>query len=137
MDITTGVPALDAVLVWGAAISLLVGGGTAVWRVVRAASHLFNRTSQFLDDWYGEEGRPGVPARPGVMERVAGMEERLGRVYHEVYPNGGDSLRDAVNQANARLALLCPADVDPCAPQPPEPPALPSQPDPPDEPSGP
>ncbi|WP_330352094.1 hypothetical protein [Streptomyces chartreusis] len=71
------------------------------------------------------------------------MEERLRRVYHEVYPNGGDSLRDAVNQANERLAIICP---DPCGqPAPPEnegelpsrPPTVPPQPDPPDEPSGP
>ncbi|WP_181387239.1 hypothetical protein [Streptomyces sp. Act143] len=134
MDMSTGVPAVDGVLVWGGAISLLLGVGTAVWRVGRAALQLFQRTTQFLDDWYGEGPRPGVPARPGVLERMAGMEERLARVYHEVYPNGGDSLRDAVNQANDRLAILCP---DPCTQEPPsEPPILAAQPDPPDESSG-
>jgi hypothetical protein len=31
------------------------------------------------------------------MERVAGIEDRLGRVEHEVYPNSAESLRDAVD----------------------------------------
>ncbi|MEU1265561.1 hypothetical protein ABZ473_26515 [Streptomyces cellulosae] len=130
MDLTTGVPAVDTALLWGAAVSVLVGGVTALWRAVRAARHLSRRTSQFLDDWYGEPARPGVPAWPGVMERMAGMEERLGHVWHEVYPNDGGSLRDAVDLANQRLARLCPDEpgVAPCAP--PEPSA------PPDDPSG-
>ncbi|MEU2743204.1 hypothetical protein ABZ656_50145 [Streptomyces sp. NPDC007095] len=49
------------------------------------------------------------------------MEERLGHVWHEVYPNNGSSLRDAVDQANERLALLCP-DADPRLQQPTAPP---------------
>jgi hypothetical protein len=143
VEVTTGVPALDAALLWGGAISILVGGGAALWRLVRAGSHLFERATQFFDDWYGEEGRPGVPRRPGIMERMGGMEERLGQVWHEVYPNNGGSLRDAVDRVDDRLAILCP---DPCPPEPPAtmeppaspgPPVLPSQPDPPDEPSGP
>lgn len=36
------------------AISLIVGFVTVVWRVGRAAVHLARRTTQFLDDWYGE-----------------------------------------------------------------------------------
>ncbi|MEU7323443.1 hypothetical protein ABZ682_23255 [Streptomyces griseoviridis] len=123
MDVSTGVPAVDTVLVWGGAISLLIGVGTAAWRVGRGALHLSRRTTQFFDDWYGEGARPGVAARPGVLERMSQMEERLAQVYHEVYPNGGDSLRDAVNQANDRLAILCP---DPCVQEPPDPPDEPS-----------
>ncbi|MEV6740461.1 hypothetical protein AB0N14_27325 [Streptomyces sp. NPDC051104] len=111
----TGIPALDAALVWGGAISVLGGVGTVAWRIVRASTHLGGRATQFFDDWYGEEGRPGVPSRPGVMERVAGIENRLSRVEHELYPNSGGSLRDAVDLANQRLARLCP-DPDPdCA----------------------
>ncbi|MGY3199683.1 hypothetical protein [Streptomyces sp. TE5632] len=121
MDVSTGVPALDAALLWGGAVSIIVGGGAALWRAARAITHLLRRTSQFLDDWYGEAARPGVPERPGMMERVAGMEERLGHVWHEVYPNNGDSLRDAVDRANERLVRLCP-DVDQVFPQTPAPP---------------
>jgi hypothetical protein len=135
VDVTTGVPALDAALVWGGALSLLVGIGTAIWRVVRAVSHLTGRTGQFLDDWYGEGERPGVPARPGVMERLSNVERYLRSVQHEVRPNSGASLRDAVDRANERLERLCPDVVGPCDQQP-EPPVVPPQADPPDEPSG-
>ncbi|MER6976248.1 hypothetical protein ABT317_04155 [Streptomyces carpinensis] len=108
----TGIPAVDTALVWGGAISVLGGVGTVAWRIVRASSHLGGRAAQFFDDWYGEEGRPGLPARPGVMERVAGIEDRLTRVEHELYPNSGGSLRDAVDLANSRLARLCPDNAD-------------------------
>ncbi|MEU6928932.1 hypothetical protein AB0A05_07185 [Streptomyces sp. NPDC046374] len=104
----TGVPALDTALVWGGVITLLAGAGTAAWRVARTGVRLGRRVDQFMDDWYGEEARPGVPGRPGVMERMGGIEDRIGRVEHELYPNSGGSLRDAVDQANERLARLCP-----------------------------
>lgn len=121
----TGIPALDAALVWGGAISVLGGVGTVLWRVVRAALHLASRTGQFFDDWYGEEQRAGVPARPGVMQRLGDLEQGLEQVKHEVRPNSGGSLRDAVDLANWRLSRICP-DPEPgeCPPgeEPDEPP---------------
>lgn len=71
-----------------------------------------------MDDWYGEPERPGVPARPGVMERVSGIETRLNGVVHELHPNDGGSLRDAVDQANTRLRRLCPDHTEPDCPPP-------------------
>ncbi|MFJ8143075.1 hypothetical protein [Streptomyces sp. NPDC096013] len=112
----TGIPALDTVLVWGGAITLLAGVGTITWRAVRSALHLGRRMDQFMDDWYGEQERPGVPGRPGVMERVSGIEERLSRVEHELHPNSGESLRDAVDLANVRLVRLCQDEEDPAPP---------------------
>lgn len=106
----TGIPALDAALVWGGAATVLSAVGALLWRAVRGVVRLGRRVDQFMDDWAGEEGRPGVPARPGVMERVSAIEERLQRVEHELYPNSGDSLRDAVDLANERLARLCPEE---------------------------
>ncbi|WP_439082045.1 hypothetical protein [Streptomyces sp. WL006] len=100
--------ALDAVLVWGGAVSVVATLGTVAWRAARGAIRLGRRVDHFMDDWTGEEERPGVPARPGVIERVSGIEERLSRVEHELYPNSGGSLRDAVDLANERLARLCP-----------------------------
>ncbi|MGW2951477.1 hypothetical protein [Streptomyces eurythermus] len=136
MDVTTGVPALDATLVWGGAFSLLLAVGAALWRVVRGVSHVTTRASQFLDDWYGEGERPGVPARPGVMERLSVLEGYLRSVQHEVKPNSGASLRDAVDRANARLQRLCPDVPEPGDDRDEEPPAqptVPAQPDPPDD----
>lgn len=125
----TGIPALDAVLVWGGAVSIIAGVGTVLWRGVRGAVRLARRVNHFMDDWTGEEERPGVPARPGVMERVSGIEARLHRVEHELYPNSGGSLRDAVDLANERLALLCPNPGEGGATDPPDPlPASPTTP---------
>jgi hypothetical protein len=117
----TGIHALDTALVWGGAVTVLAGVGAVLWRGLRGVGHLVRRVEQFMDDWSGEEERPGVPGRLGVMERVSGIEERLGRFEHELYPNSGGSLRDAVDQANERLARLFPDDADPAPP--PAPPA--------------
>ena len=52
---------------------------------------LFRKLGHFLDDVAGEPARPGVEARPGLMERLA-------RIEHEVFQNSGSSLRDRVDQ---------------------------------------
>ncbi|MFJ4627211.1 hypothetical protein [Streptomyces sp. NPDC088847] len=122
MDVTTGIPALDAALVWGGAISVVGTLLTVVWRGVRTLSRFGSRAGQFLDDWYGEEERAGVPARPGVMLRLAALEDGLDHLRHEVRPNSGTSLRDAVDLANRRLARMCPDPEPGCGP-PEEPPA--------------
>ncbi|MGV2914526.1 hypothetical protein [Streptomyces alfalfae] len=120
MAAETGVPALDTLLVWGGAVSLAGGLLTLAWRAVRGTARFGRRVDEFIDDWRGEPSRPGVPARPGVMERMEGLEDRMGgveddlqRIKHELYPNSGGSLRDAVDQANARLAVLCPDEHPP------------------------
>jgi hypothetical protein len=131
----TGIPALDTVLVWGGAVSLTAGLVTLAWRAVRGGVRLGRRVDEFIDDWRGEPERPGVSPRPGVMERMAGLEANMAgleskvtgmdgdlqRIKHELYPNSGGSLRDAVDLANHRLALLCPSDPPPPAGEPPRP----------------
>lgn len=54
------------------------------------------RVDDFMDDWGGESARPGVPRRPGVMERLDWIE-------HQLKPNSGESLRDAVNRIETQL----------------------------------
>ncbi|MFG3142708.1 hypothetical protein ACGFZA_41690 [Streptomyces sp. NPDC048211] len=100
---------MDAVLLWGGAVSVLTAVVTVLWRITRGVVHLGKRVEEFMDDWSGQEARPGVPGRAGVMERLGGFEERLTRVEHELHPNSGASLRDAVDLANQRLALMCSA----------------------------
>jgi hypothetical protein len=43
-----------------------------------------------------------------VTERLAVFEDRMCRVEHELHPNDGGSLRDAVDRANDRLSRICP-----------------------------
>lgn len=69
-----------------AALAVLAGGATVAakaWQVLR-------KISSAVDDWQGEPARPGVLERPGVMTRLAAIEAQL-------HPNGGASLRDAVD----------------------------------------
>lgn len=121
---STGVPAVDTFLIWGGALTLAAAVGALAWKAVRGTLRLGGKIEQFIDDWNGEEERPGVPARPGVMERVGGIEDRMtgiedrvARVEEQMNPNHGSSLRDAVDLANRRLSQLCPppaeADGDP------------------------
>lgn len=120
MAAETGVPAVDTVLVWGGAVSLAGGLAALAWRSTRGVVRFGRRVDQFIDDWQGEPPRAGVPARPGVMERMSGLEGRMGgvedelqRIKHELYPNSGASLRDAVDLANHRLSLLCQPEDSP------------------------
>jgi hypothetical protein len=57
------------------------------WRVVKRVTH-------FLDDFLGEEARDGLPARPGVMARLATAEALLARLVAETQPNHGTTLHD-------------------------------------------
>lgn len=41
-----------------------------VWPIMRKLEHM-------LDDFNGTKARPGVPARPGIMERVESIEQRI------------------------------------------------------------
>jgi hypothetical protein len=66
----------------------------AQW-VVRPSMKLTKRIREFLDDFYGEVARPGVPGRPGVMVQLSAIKA-------ELHPNHGSSLRDAVD-ATRRL----------------------------------
>ncbi|MFC7791440.1 hypothetical protein [Streptomyces cinereoruber] len=122
------IPSLDGFLAWGGAITMLTALSGAAWRLIRSGVRTGKRMNEFMDDWYGEQSRPGVAERPGMMERVSEIEGRLKRVEHELYPNSGSSLRDAVDQANRRLEQLCgPYCEDPEHPPPPPPPGVPPE----------
>jgi len=74
----------------------------------------------FLDDFIGEEERPGSPARPGVSERLTGLEdtvkdinvkfnemnEKVIFIEKELHPNHGTSMRDAVDRIQMRIDLV-------------------------------
>ena len=105
---STGVPLVDVAVIWSVAAVALAGLGTLVWRMVRTVRRVLDRMADLLDDWQGVSERPGVPGRPGVMVRLRAIEERLGSVEHELQPNSGQSLRDAVDRVDARTRTLAP-----------------------------
>ena len=47
-----------------------------------------------LDDWHGEEARPGVPGRLGVMERLDRIEKTVNSAAFNSRPNHGTSAFD-------------------------------------------
>lgn len=105
-DGSTGVGPLDTAAVWAAAVVAVTAVLGGAWRVLRRGRRVARRLDQFIDDWQGTPDRPGVEGRPGVMERLSMIEQRVGIVMHEVRPNGGASLRDAVHRVDCRTATL-------------------------------
>ena len=79
----TGNPWLDVFV----AIAIIGGGAKVLLVVVR----FLRRVGHFLDDFYGEDKRPGQAQRPGLMQRMQTIEA-------EMHPNGGSSMRDAINR---------------------------------------
>lgn len=69
--------------------------GCTIW-CLRWAWKILKRTTTFLDDFFGEAAREGVPARPGVMARLGSVEALVTQVAAETRPNSGGSLRDIV-----------------------------------------
>lgn len=82
-----------------AAVLLLWGAGLKIGRFVRRLVH-------FLDDWNGADARPGVPACPGVMERLDDHAARITQIEaqtKQLVPNGGAHLADRVERIEKRL----------------------------------
>lgn len=101
----TGIAGVDSVVVWIGAITVIVGGAGMLWKWTGWLRRIVRQLDDFADDWHGTEGRPGVPARPGVMERLAGLERggaailmRIDGIEHELHPNSGGSMRDAIDR---------------------------------------
>jgi hypothetical protein len=67
------------------------------WRVIGRVIH-------FLDDYSGQPSRDGLPARPGLMARLATLEESVQRLATEMEPNHGTSLRDVVHRTAGDVA---------------------------------
>lgn len=92
---------------WLGAIVLAVFLGAVGWKYLRPPTKGLNH---FLEDWNGDADRPGVPGRPGVMVRFQNLEEwtakygpMIDRMDHEMHPNSGSSMADAVNRTERNL----------------------------------
>lgn len=101
-----------------AGICLFILLCAAAWRYLRPPTRGLNH---FLEDWNGEAAREGVAARPGVMRRFQALEEWqtkygpiIDKMDHELHPNSGSSMADAVNRTERSLnehIAACPATV--------------------------
>ncbi|WP_405948888.1 hypothetical protein OG588_22555 [Streptomyces prunicolor] len=108
---TTGVDRVDALVIWCGAVVAITGTLAIAWRATRSLRRIGGKVEDFVDDWQGTETRPGVPALPGVMSRLGGIESRLANVEHELHPNSGVSLRDAVDRVDQRTRRITPDDT--------------------------
>jgi hypothetical protein len=70
------------------------------------ATKLLKRFIHFLDDYFGEEERPGFDGRPGMQERLKFMEEEISCISFEMRPNHGTSIKDAIGRIEDRLDKL-------------------------------
>lgn len=105
---STGVPVVDAAVIWSVAAAAILGLLTLACRAVVAVRRMMQRVDDLVDDWQGVPERPGVPGRPGVMARLRQIESRMAGVEHELRPNSGRSLRDAVDRVDARTQAMAP-----------------------------
>ncbi|MFD5297229.1 hypothetical protein ACFWJU_18720 [Streptomyces mutabilis] len=106
MSNSTGVPAVDTIVVWCLAGTALAGLLVLLWRLARLIIRIVGRLDEVVDDWQGVPARPGVPERPGVMARLDAIEEQISSIEHELHPNSGASLRDAVDRVDRRTRAL-------------------------------
>jgi hypothetical protein len=79
---------------------------TCIWIAIRKTMILVKRFIHFLDDYFGEEARPGFDGRPGMQERLKFMEEEIACISFEMRPNHGTSIKDAVERIEKRLDKL-------------------------------
>ena len=87
-------------------IAATVAAITVVGVGVHKATVLTKRFIHFLDDYFGEESRPGFEGRPGLQERLRFMEEEIACISFEMRPNHGTSIKDAVKRIEDRLDKL-------------------------------
>ena len=98
-------------------IATLLGAITAIILFAGKLIKFIKKIVHFLDDFIGEEERPGQDARPGFSERISKMEECMGSVKQqietiqkdvtlinkEMHPNSGSSIKDSLNRIETRV----------------------------------
>ncbi|MFF8768482.1 hypothetical protein ACF07Q_28540 [Nocardiopsis dassonvillei] len=128
-------PDATTIGMWVIGAAAVITALLIIGRFIRMAWQAGRRLGHFLDDWFGEPPRDGVPGRPGIPARIGALEEtsgqmceRLGavdsrvqRVEHELHPNSGSSLRDAVDRVEREVSKPQPAIQQTFVTPPPDP----------------
>lgn len=76
---------------------IIVGLITIIGTLIACARWTYRQVTSLqdlLEDWHGEESRPGVPGRLGVMERLDRIEKTVNSAAFNSRPNHGTSAYD-------------------------------------------
>ena len=101
-------------------IATVLGAITAIILFAGKLVKFIKKVIHFLDDFLGEEERPGQEARPGLSERLTKMEDCMGTVKEqmdcikddveaiktEMHPNSGTTIRDSLNRIETKVQVL-------------------------------
>lgn len=97
--------ATGVVVLVGGVLTALTALVVLVGKSFRTVRGLARGTREFLEDWNGQEARPGHPGVPGVPERLADLQSGLQAVEaeqvtvrRELKTNGGTSIKDAITR---------------------------------------
>lgn len=74
----------DKVLALSTGIAVVGGAIVLIVKGIRWMLSTLRKVNEFLEDWRGEEARPGHAYQPGVPERFSRLEDRLQKVEQEV-----------------------------------------------------
>jgi hypothetical protein len=111
------------------AVTAVIAALVAVGKLVQTLYRGGRKVAAFLDEVTGEPAAYGRPARPGLVEKVdavvdtqaphtdelAALRDQLATVTHELFPNSGLSLRDAVDRLERNQAATV-VNVHPATP---------------------
>lgn len=119
-------------------ITAVLGCLVLIGKFARAAIVAARKLGALIDELLGEPAAYGRPARPGLVEKVDGLVDgqvvvvatqvehtadlaalraELNKVKHELFPNSGLSLRDAVDRLERQSSATV-VNVNPQTPPP-------------------
>jgi hypothetical protein len=87
------------VLVVAGLVTIITFVRLALWPVIREVRELMTWWRKFQRDWDGTPEEAGRAAVPGVMARLNAIDGELQR-------NGGESVKDKVNQTHRMVSTL-------------------------------
>jgi hypothetical protein len=81
----------------GGGALLVAGVLTLLWKLARGVWRLVRNLVHIVDRLLGRQAIGSTPAAPGALDRLDALTGTVGEIRAQVFPNGGSSLRDAVD----------------------------------------
>lgn len=98
----TGQEAATSVVLLAAATTATGYLLRTTWRALRWVVRMVRLSIRAFEDIVGS------PERPGVIDRLAVLEEKAASMHYELHPNGGRSMRDSVDRLEMALGTAQP-----------------------------